>query len=158
MYISTERGIMGKRKNIAFIVELFLLFALMLLVTVVLTGAFVSSRSQSLYAKHKTEAVILAQRAAEISMAAEDRDEAFELLLQAEGAELVQRSESQLIYTTSVSGEDPDAGYTVTVEWESSEGNAGNLNTQRISVCYGEEKEPIYVLGSGFFRKEAGNG
>ncbi len=149
---------MGKRKNIAFIVELFLLFALMLLVTVVLTGAFVSSRSQSLYARHKTEAVILAQRAAEISMAAEDRDEAFELLLQADGVELVQRSESQLIYTASVSGEDGDAGYTVTVEWESSDGNAGSLNTQRISVCYGEEKEPIYVLGSGYFRKEAGNG
>ena len=43
---------MNRKHNLAFIVELFLLFSILLFVIVVITRTLVLSRSRSLYAKH----------------------------------------------------------------------------------------------------------
>ena len=71
---------MKKERNIAFIVELLLLFMILLFVIVVITQTFMKSRSQSLYARHLTEAVTLAEEVAEVSASAEDLSEAADRL------------------------------------------------------------------------------
>lgn len=148
---------MKAKKETAFIVELFLLFALMLLVTVVLTSAFVSSRMQSLYARHKTEAVIIAERIAEVSMASEDLDEALELISGMEDVTDLDRSGSGAEFTARISDTSADE-YRVKLDWDGQTDGSVSLSTQKITVYYGEDGEPIYVLDSGSFRKEAGRG
>ena len=148
---------MKAKKNLAFIVELFLLFALMLLVTVVLTRAYVSSRMQSLYARHKTEAVIIAERVAEVSMASEDLDEALKLISDMEDVIDLNRSGSGAEFTARISDKASDE-YSVKLEWDEQTEGQVSLNTQKITVYYGEDGEPIYVLDSGSFRKEARSG
>ena len=49
------------KSSIAFIVELFLMFAILLLVIVVITQTLMLTRNQSLKARHLTEAVIAAE-------------------------------------------------------------------------------------------------
>ena len=148
---------MKAKKNLAFIVELFLLFALMLLVTVVLTRAFVSSRMQSLYARHKTEAVIIAERVAEVSMASEDLDEALKLISDMEDVSDLSRSGNGAEFTARISDKASDE-YSVKLDWDEQTDGPVSLNTQKITVYFGEDGEPIYVLDSGSFRKEAGRG
>ena len=150
---------MSKRKNFAFIVELFLLFALMLLVTVVLTRAFVTSRTQSLYAKHKTEAVILAERVAEISMASEDWEKACRLIEEMDEVRSFRSDSSGASFTAKVNSEDPvGAEYEIVVDWDAQDGKTGSMNSKTIYLYYGDAEDPIYVLSSGTFRKEGGNG
>ena len=57
---------MGKKRNFAFIIEMFLLFVILLFVVVVITKTFVASRQQSLEARHLTESVCLAEEVAEL--------------------------------------------------------------------------------------------
>lgn len=66
---------MNIRKNTAFTVELLGLFILLTAVITIVTGVFVMTRANSLKARQLTEAVILAQNAAEISSAAEDEEQ-----------------------------------------------------------------------------------
>lgn len=155
--IHTVEDFMKSKRNLAFIVELFLLFALMLLVTVVLTRAFVSSRMQSLYARHKTEAVIVAERVAEISMSADDLDGALKLISEMEEVSDLSEYEEGATFMSKIS-EDGKDSYLVKLKWEIESDRSGALNTQEISVYFGEGSEPIYVLESGSFRKEASHG
>lgn len=148
---------MKSKRNLAFIVELFLLFALMLLVTVVLTRAFVSSRMQSLYARHKTEAVIVAERVAEVSMSADDLEEALKLISDMEEVSDINESVDGATFVSRISEDGKDT-YSVRLKWESESGRSGALNIQEISIYFGEDSEPIYVLESGSFRKEASHG
>ena len=148
---------MVQRKNTVFIVELFLLFAALLLVTTVLTKTFVAARARSLYAERKTAAVLLAERAAEISGAAAGRDEAFRLLSEAEGTEDFEVSGNEARFTASVAGPGTDR-FRVLVVWAEETGASGALRSQTVSVFYGEEADPIYVLDAGSFRREAADG
>lgn len=63
---------MNNRRNAAFTVELLGLFILLTAVITIVTGVFVMTRAHSLQAKQLTEAVILAENAAEVSSAAPD--------------------------------------------------------------------------------------
>ena len=63
-----------KKRNLAFTVELMGLFILLVLVITVITQVFVMSRAHSLEARQLTEAVILAENAAEISSSEQDMD------------------------------------------------------------------------------------
>ena len=65
----------GNKSSIAFTVELFMLFGIMLLVIVVITQTLVMTRSRSLQARHLTEAVIAAENTMEIISASIGTDE-----------------------------------------------------------------------------------
>ena len=56
---------MKRTRNIAFIVELLILFVILLFVIVTITRTFMASRSQSLHAQQLTRAVSLAESIAE---------------------------------------------------------------------------------------------
>ena len=62
----------GNKSSIAFTVELFMLFGIMLLVIVVITQTLVMTRSRSLQARHLTEAVIAAENTMEIISSSAD--------------------------------------------------------------------------------------
>ena len=65
---------MRDRRDTAFTVELLGLFILLIAVITVISSVFVMSRARSLQAKQLTEAVILAESAAETASAASDND------------------------------------------------------------------------------------
>lgn len=65
---------MKNRRDTAFTVELLGLFILLIAVITVISSVFVMSRAHSLQAKQLTEAVILAESAAETASAASDND------------------------------------------------------------------------------------
>ena len=63
---------MKRTRNIAFIVELLLLFVILLFVIVVITKTFMASRNQSLHARYLTEAVCIAEEIAEVTEGSSD--------------------------------------------------------------------------------------
>ena len=69
---------MRHRRDTAFTVELLGLFILLIVVITVISSVFVMSRAHSLQAKQLTEAVILAESAAETASAAPDNDKLVE--------------------------------------------------------------------------------
>ena len=71
---------MNSRKNTAFTVELLGLFILLTAVITIVTGVLVMTRAHSLHARQLTEAVILAQNAAEVSSAAADDNSLSDML------------------------------------------------------------------------------
>ena len=148
---------MKERKNLAFIVELFLLFTLMLMVTTVLTKAFVSSRMQSLYARRKTDAVIIAERVAEIAMASDDLEDALKHISNMDSVSDLSSGGREVSFRSGVSENDGET-FRVQMQWDSKEGDSAVLNTCRITVLPEDGDEPLYVLDSGSFRKGAVDG
>lgn len=71
---------MRNRRDTAFTVELLGLFILLIAVITVISSVFVMSRAHSLQAKQLTEAVILAESAAETASAASDNDKLLEAI------------------------------------------------------------------------------
>lgn len=65
---------MKTERNTAFTVELLGLFILLIMVITVISSVFVMSRAHSLQARELTEAVILAENAAEVSSTAADNE------------------------------------------------------------------------------------
>lgn len=124
----------GAKKNIAFIVELFMLFGIMLLVIVVITETFVMTRSRSLEAQHLTEAVIAAENTMEVVMAKGISEEAEEVTFSGEGE----------------SGE----VYRVTTVRNDEEERTGRFSEYEVKVFLKGEEEPIYTLSSGSYEKD----
>ena len=141
-----------KTRNPVFIVELLGLFVLMVMVTVVVTGTFMSARGQSLYAKHLTEAVSLASDVAEVGIAAADREEAFSLFEQMEQVESADPHAGilEMDFTDKSGKEDR---YTVKIDWKAEDSGAGTFSENDIMVYYGGEDEPLYTLHAGSYRK-----
>ncbi|MBR2189257.1 MAG: hypothetical protein IJ860_07620 [Eubacterium sp.] len=141
---------MKKKRNIAFIVELLLLFIILLFVIVVITQTFMKSRSQSLYARHLTEAVSLAESVAEVSMAASGRDEAVSML-----------GEMEQVQSVSDAGEiiglemkfAPEGGRTDHYRAEIRRTEEDAFVTEEILVFFADETEPIYSLETGNYLK-----
>ena len=148
---------MKRRNDLSFIVELFLLFIIMLMVITVLTGIFVSSRNQSVYARRKTEAVIVAERVAEIAAASEDLESAAEIISRMEGVSELEISGHQAGFLSSISGEDGDV-FRVSLTWDGTSEGSAALNEIDISVCCEDETEPIYTLSAGYCLRRNGDG
>lgn len=151
---------MKKTRNIAFIVELLLLFVLLLFVIVVITKTFMASRSQSLYAKHLTEAVCLAEDVAEVRFAAADKAEALALLAAMEQTQSIE-DDGQIIWLTM---DFADAGggtdrYRIGMDWNEEPSAQGTYFEGEIRVYYqdiaaavSEKAAPIYTLSTGDYR------
>jgi len=87
-------------KETAFTVELLGLFILLIMVITIISSVFVTSRAHSLQAKQLTEAVILAESAAEVSSSAPDNEALFEALSAMDNCKGLK--------TVAVASEDPD--------------------------------------------------
>ncbi|MBR0398473.1 MAG: hypothetical protein IJI10_09425 [Eubacterium sp.] len=156
---------MKKERNIAFIVELLLLFMILLFVIVVITQTFMKSRSQSLYARHLTEAVTLAEEVAEVSASAEDLTEAAERFGAMEQVLEVQETQGEsgetsasgsgLVMAMEFAAENGTRDeYRVELDWVEEKDRAdaaagGRFVTKQIRVYFADEQEPIYTLDAG---------
>ena len=139
-------------RNPVFIVELLGLFVLMVMLTVVITGTFMSARAQSLYAKHLTEAVGLASDVAEVGMAAAGREEAFSLFEKMEQTVSADPAAGTLEMDFTDKSGKADR-YTVQISWSEDASDAGTFSESDIMVYYGGEAEPLYTLHAGSYRK-----
>lgn len=142
------------RGNIAFIVELFMMFAILILVIVVITETFVMTRSKSLRAKELTEAVITAENAAEITLASKDAEDAVRLLSEMENAEDVALDDG--VVTLSV--KQGNKVYPVTVSIDKKDVKTGTYTSGTVKVFHpgSTSGEPVYELDAGNYEKGAG--
>ena len=144
------------RNDLAFVVELLLLFVILLFVIVVITKTFMTSRSQSLHARHLTEAVCVAEEVAEATAAAADRAEAAELLESLEQAGAVQEDGDGISLTVDVFTENGTKdSYAVYLLWE--EDAEGDFVEKTIRVHDGNGEEPLYTLKTGTYRTGDGH-
>lgn len=146
---------MGKKRNFAFIVELFILFVILLFVIIVLTKTFVTSRSQSLYARHLTESVYLAEEVAEVSMSAADAREAQALLGALEQTEEIRAKDRQMELTMDFTADDTKRDtYRVLLSWEEEASAQGTFVAEEILVFFADETDPLYTLHTGNYQSE----
>ena len=149
---------MNRKKNIAFIVELFLMFVIMLMLIVVITRIFVTTRGESLRAKHLTEAVCLAEEVAETSFS-EDADTiegAAELLEMLSNVQEVTRDGDTIkirmtMAEEELSEETSKDSYDVTLTLADEAGTTGNFVTGQIDVSLAGSDETIYSLDTGHY-------
>lgn len=147
----------SKEKNsIAFTVELFMIFMILLCVIVVITQVFVKTRGESIRARELTEAVIAAESAAEVAESAGDDGEREELLRQMEGASDVKASGGavSLCLTYGDKGETPRK-YDVKVESSDKKTKAGTYTESTVTVSRAGSGEELYTLSTGRYEKEA---
>ena len=156
---------MKRERNIAFIVELLLLFVILLFVIVVITQTFMKSRGQSLYARHLTEAVTLAEEVAEVSASAADLTDAadrFDAMEQVQEISSLSGEGLDLVMDFAAENGVHDR-YRVELDWleeKAADGSAGasagsRFVTKQIRVYFAEETVPIYTLDSGDFKEQA---
>ena len=145
---------MKEKRSIVFITELLVMFVILLVVISVITRLFILNRSRSLDARHLTEAVILAEDTAEVISAADDEDDAFELIKSMEVTESAEIKDGAIECGMKFTGEDKKTDrYRVTVIINDDEKTRGSYRTGTILVYYGDGSEPIYTLDTGSFVK-----
>ena len=143
---------MKRKTNKAFITELLILFALLIMVITVITAISIKTRGESLKAKELSEAVICAQNTAEITASARDLSEASEMISQMEGAGDL-ATEGGAVSFTLTSAE--KSVYRVVLEAEPEEGPTGVYVREKISVYEPDDEaaEPLYTLETGNYVK-----
>lgn len=148
---------MGRKRNFAFIVELFIFFVILLFVIIVLTKTFVASRNQSLYARHLTESVYVAEEVAEISMAAPDMQQAANILEGIEQISDVSLEDEQIELWMDFDGGDTKRDrYRVLLTWDEDATQNGTYTAGQVQVFFEDEQEPIYTLDTGSYQSEGG--
>ena len=147
----------SKEKNsIAFTVELFMIFLILLCVIVVITQVFVKTRGESIRARELTEAVIAAESAAEVAESAGDDSERKELLRQMDGASDVRASDGVITLSLSYGGKGVmPRKYDVTVESSEKKAKAGTYTESTITVSRAGSGKELYSLSTGRYEKEA---
>ncbi len=128
----------------AFYIETLLLIVAFVAVILVLTRAFGEARRESAKAKELTDAVILAQSAAEAVSASSDPEELVRLLGSAQTAEL----RDGKVFAVS------EDGYETEVTWEPGASGTGTLVTSTITVRLSGSEDPVYVLDTAAFLGE----
>ena len=166
-----------KKRNLTFTVELLGLFILLVMVITVITQVFVMSRSHSLEARQLTEAVILAENAAEISSGVQDREALTDRLAGQEGllraedavyANVENEDRFTLMYAVQFDP-DRDSYYVVSVDRTLNRSDSGVLADDLISVYATDSgdagpdgaftpeanEEPVYTLNTSRFFESA---
>ena len=128
----------------AFYIETLLLIVAFVAVILVLTRTFGEARRESARARELTDAVILAQNAAEAVSASESLDDLARLLGETQTVEL---RDGKLF---AVSGD----GYVTEVSWEPGGEEAGTLVSSTIAVRLQGTVDPIYELDTAVFLRE----
>ena len=136
---------MTKREHITgFYLETLLLIVVFVAIILVLTQVFGLSRAQSAEAKMLTNAVCLAQNAAEAVSAAESSEELLSLLDEGGNARAGEKESVLVTYDDDMR---PAAEGPVTVEvtWETADGDA-RMVYSTVSVWRSGAPEPVYTL------------
>lgn len=164
---------MKTKRNIAFIVELFIMFVILLSVIVIITDLSMKTRQQSIDAGYLTEAVICAENAAEVTSGAKDAAAAEKRLGLMEEASGISRDGNSVTADVAFKPEEAAEGsepgaknqaaaaggheYTVTIDVTTEKGSTGSYVTKKIKVYHkgdaGKDGKEIYVLDAGDFVK-----
>ena len=140
-----------RRLITSFYVEALLLVAVFVIVILVTTQVFGLGRQESFEAKLLTNAVCLAENAAEAVSAVGSEEELAALMDEdgnatlAAGAVLVRYAEDMT--------PDPDGSITVEITWDPQD-DAKRLTDHRITVTHDGKEEPVYVLRTSVFSGE----
>lgn len=142
---------MKKQQHItSFYLETLLLIAVFIAIILVLTHVFGLGRTQSSEAKLLTNAVSLAQNAAE-AVSAADSPETVVAILDENGNVSLDGDTVQARYDTNMRP-DANGSMCVDVTWEPD----GKLVSSTITVTYGDDVEPVYTLTTATYTEEAG--
>ena len=147
---------MRNKSNLAFIVELFIMFIILITVIVVITSLSMKTRQQSIDAGYLTEAVICAENAAEVTADAGSAKGAADLVGMMDEAGDVKVSGDTV--TADIGFESEDHGqndYTVVMTVDSEKNGTGRYVKKKIDVYHKGESsgDPIYTLDTGDFVK-----
>ena len=144
-----------------FYVETFILLFFFLAVIVIISRVLVGARAESIHARDLTNAVILAEDAAEIARASSDPEEICALF----GTSGSGDSEAEATLPMSLElrcGEDlvyaVDGRYLVAVTWDREAHAAGDLVTAQIRVSLFESGEELYTLDTASWLDRSGTG
>lgn len=141
------------KSSIAFIVELFLLFAILIFTITVITQVFVKTRTESLKARHLTEAVIAAESTAEVLSAASDEEDAGKLLEGMKNASEVKPSDGGFDLKVSC---DSGEVYDVSVTEDREKAETGTYTARTVEVKLSGEE--LYTLKTGDYDRKSGKG
>ena len=143
-----------KRRHITgFYIETLVLIVIFVTVVLVLTQIFGVSRNESRSARKLTNAVTLAENAAEAVSASKD-PEALVQLLNTDNNARYDEEEGVLVYYGEDLRPSADGNYLVQVGWAPQQTGSGTLVNSPISVWYGQEREPLYVLETAVYLPE----
>lgn len=141
----------------AFYIEVLLLTVGLIGIVLVLTQIFALGRRESAEARELTDAVCLAQNAAEAFAASSDPEELRAILDEGGSAELVEIGGSASVrasYDADLRA-DGNGVFLVTITWTEEGAEAGVLVRSRITVTERGGAREIYSLETASFRKEA---
>lgn len=141
----------------AFYIEVLLLTVGLIGIVLVLTQIFALGRRESAEARELTDAVCLAQNAAEAFAASSDPEELCAILDEGGSAELA-RIDGAAAVRASYGADlraDRNGVLLVTVTWNEESAGAGVLVRSRITVTERDSAREIYSLETASFRKEA---
>lgn len=141
------------KSSIAFIVELFLLFAILIFTITVITQVFMKTRTESLKARHLTEAVIAAESTAEVLSAASDEEDAGRLLEGMKNASEVKPSDGGFDLKVSC---DSGEVYDVSVTEDREKAETGTYTARTVEVRLSGEE--LYTLKTGDYDRKSGKG
>ena len=144
---------MKRTRNIAFIVELLLLFVILLFVIVVITKTFMASRNQSLHARYLTEAVCIAEEIAEVTEGSADLAGAASLIRSLEEVQDTEETGGQTLGIAMLfKAEDgKQDAFDVDLTWEEELSGEGTLVRENIAVFSKDAADPVYVLEAGWY-------
>ena len=144
---------MTKREHITgFYLETLLLIVVFVAIILVLTQVFGLSRAQSAEAKMLTNAVCLAQNAAEAVSAAESPEALLSLLDEGGNARAGERESVLATYDDDMRP-DTEGPVTVEVTWEPSDGDERMIYST-VSVWRTGASEPVYTLRTAAYLGE----
>ena len=148
---------MKKNRHItAFYLETLLLILVFITIILVLTQVFGLGKVQSSEAKLLTNAVCLAENAAEAVSASDSDGRLLQLLDENGNAERMPDTAGVTAYYDTDMRPDRQGAFRVDVSWLPREGETGVLVDSVIQVRCGERAKPIYTLNTAVFLKEVG--
>ena len=144
-----------KQHITAFYLEALLMIIVFIGTILILTRVFGAGKAQSGIAKMTTNAVCLAENAAEAVAASESPDDVLRYLNENGNAGEVSDGLIRASYKTDMTP-DPAGEFAVDVTWEPEESSAGGGTMVRstITVRYENREEPVYVLNTAVYLRE----
>ena len=141
-----------KQHMTAFYMETILLMIVFLMVILLLTRVFSYGKVQSKQARDLTNAVCLAQSAAEAAASSEDVETLYQMMDQGNAER--EGNQIQAWYDADMNPQ-KNGYYRLVASWESEEGTYGSFVNGIIHVYINEEE--IYRLDTGVYLQEAGS-
>lgn len=145
---------MKKQHITAFYLEALLLIVVFIAIILVLTQIFGLGKSQSSRARQLTDAVVLAEKAAEAVSASDSPETLFALLNENGNARPMGDTAGVTAFYGGDTRPDPAGAFRVDVTWLPETGESGILVRSVIEVRCGNAAEPVYRLDTAVFIEE----